>query len=661
MASHTLDPEQGVRLLPQPGVRGFKVQDDCKENESAAFSEFQVQGGSGADTEEDFERHQWSSKREYMLSAIGFCVGVGNIWRFPYMCTRNGGGAFLIPFVLSLIVIGMPLMFLEMSLGQFTGRSTVHSLSVCPLAKGVGYAMAVLSLVAFWYYNTIQGWALYYLVMSCQTTLPWSLCGQWWNTPSCTDFSTAFKSGHGNHDNTSVLAANASSDWYNATNVIAGAVMLNMTSAPTNMTEVKQVSSAEEFWQHNVLRVSGGLHEPGELVWYLVVALGAATLFLFLALVKGVKSSGKVVYVTAIAPYVVLTILLVRGATLPGALDGILFYLTPDFSRLLDPQVWVEAVLQVFYSLGPAWGGIPTMSSYNKFNNNCLRDSIILTFVCEGTSIFGGFAIFAVLGYMARETGLAIDKVVSSGPGLAFIVYPEAISRLPIPQLWAVLFFIMIFTLCCDSLLANGECVLTVLIDRYPRTLTRHRMLVSAIFCVVCFLLGLPFVTQGGIYIFQLVDWFIATLSVLLISLLQCIVIAWVYGADRFGADIEMMLGRRPPMYMKILWCFVTPLVLLVLLVVTLMEYRTPTYGDYHYDVWGNVFGWTVALVSFIPIPLVAMQQLYKAKGSLLQRLRKTTQPDENWGPPGLKERILYRKEAAQRPPRQHWTDIIRR
>lgn len=86
------------------------------------------------------------------------------------------------------------------------------------------------------------------------------------------------------------------------------------------------------------------MHEPGELVWYLVVALGAATLFLFLALVKGVKSSGKVVYVTAIAPYVVLTILLVRGATLPGAVDGILFYLTPDFSRLLDPQVGVSSV-----------------------------------------------------------------------------------------------------------------------------------------------------------------------------------------------------------------------------------------------------------------------------------------------------------------------------
>ena len=87
----------------------------------------------------------------------------------------------------------------------------------------------------------------------------------------------------------------------------------------------------------------------------------------------GVQSSGKVVYVTATAPYVFLIILFFRGITLPGALNGIKYYIVPDFSKLLEFRVWTEANLQIFYSLGPAWGGIITMASYNKFHNNCYR------------------------------------------------------------------------------------------------------------------------------------------------------------------------------------------------------------------------------------------------------------------------------------------------
>ncbi|XP_076469830.1 sodium- and chloride-dependent GABA transporter 1-like [Babylonia areolata] len=612
------------------------------------------------------ERGSWSNKREYILTMMGYIVGIGNIWRFPYMCNRNGGGAFLFPFILCLAFMGFPLFFLESALGQFTGRSPLHVWSVCPLVKGMGIAMSILSVMFVWYFNTIMSWALYYMVSSFQSVLPWSLCGQWWNTPRCSDLSsrTANATGAANITsgwNVTTSGWNASSGWNdNATYMTTMSMLGSTTGNSTDPKKIKVVTAAEEFWQHNVLQMSDGFFETGHLVWYLAVMQVIVILFIFLALLKGVKSSGKVVYVTATAPYVLLTVLVVRGVTLPGAADGILFYITPDFQKLLDPLVWLEAALQVFYSLGPAWGGLIAVASYNKFENNCFRDAVILSFIGEGTSVFGGFAIFSVLGYMAHQTGVPIDKVVSSGPGLAFVVYPEAISLLPLPQLWAVFFFIMVITIVIDTQLTGVETFLTVICDSFPRTLGRRRLLVTGIYCFIALVSSLVLVSQGGIYIFQLFDWFIATLTVTTVALLECVVMAWVYGADRFSEDIQLMVGRRPPMIIKILWCFVIPVLLAVLLVVTLIKYQPPTLGDYKYDSVSTAIGWCIALSSFIPIPGMAVYQLLKAKGTFMQRLRHTITPDEHWGPADPTRRQLYRKQMQQRKPRQRLLDVLR-
>ncbi|XP_076450373.1 sodium-dependent proline transporter-like [Babylonia areolata] len=644
------------------------------------------------------ERHTWGSKREYLLSVLGFSVGVGNIWRFPYLCNRNGGGAFLIPFILAVILIGIPMFFLETVLGQFTGRSPLHVWGFCPLIKGAGAAMSVMAVIVFWYYAVIMSWSVYYMVSSFQSTVPWTRCDGWWNTPNCTNtaYSSHVRAGLNNSDSavssnltlTSMLSSNLTS-MLNGTDGVSGwngTGVYNSTAG--NGTALRLVPAAEEFWQRNVLQVSSGFYETGHLVWYLAIAQVAVFLTIFLALLKGVKTSGKVVYVTATAPYILLTILLVRGATLPGAGRGILFYITPDFKRLLDAKVWVEAAIQVFYSLGPAWGPAITLASYNKFHNNCLRDSIFVSIVGEATSVFGGFTIFSVLGYMSYQSGVPIDKVVSSGPGLAFIVYPEAISLMPLPQLWAILFFFMLITAAIDTELACGETVMTVICDQFPHTLAKRRTLVTGVVIFFLMVTSLIFVSQSGVYWFQLVDWFVASYNLTSVAILEVFVIAWVYGADRFAEDIEMMIGRKPPVIMRILWCFVSPIILVVLLVFTLVSYEPPSYGDYHYDTAATVLGWMVATLSFLPIPLFMLAALCRSKGSLLQRLKETMSPDDTWGPadpdrrnlyrqcdPRLKEttspddtwgpadpgrRNLYRQKMMKRDPRRHWLDVLR-
>lgn len=110
---------------------------------------------------------------------------------------------------------------------------------------------------------------------------------------------------------------------------------------------------------------------------------------------------------------------------LPGAGEGILFYLTPDWNMLTTAKVWGDAAVQIFFALSPAWGGLITLSSYNKFTNNCYKDSLIVAVSNIGTSFFAGLVIFSIIGFLAHESEKPVAKVVDQGAGLAFIVYPE--------------------------------------------------------------------------------------------------------------------------------------------------------------------------------------------------------------------------------------------
>lgn len=207
---------------------------------------------------------------------------------------------------------------------------------------------------------------------------------------------------------------------------------------------------------------------------------------------------GKVVYFTALFPYFVLTTLLIRGASLPGAADGIIFYLTPDWSRLTEARVWADAAMQIFFSLSPCWGGLITLASYNKFHNNCLKNSISIAFGNCGTSFYAGFVIFSIIGFMAHELGVPVKEVAAEGAGLAFIAYPEAVSRLPISPLWSCLFFFMLLTLGIGTQFTLIETVCTTIVDTWPDQLRHRKAKVLLCVCIFMFLTGSIMCTQVG-------------------------------------------------------------------------------------------------------------------------------------------------------------------
>ncbi|XP_069123002.1 sodium-dependent proline transporter-like [Argopecten irradians] len=550
---------------------------------------------------EEFEREHWLHKMDSMFSLIGYCVGLGNIWRFPYFCMRNGGGSFLLAFLFFLVVCGLPMFFLDLAIGQFTGKTALHAWDICPLLKGIGPGVLLVNTVISTYYTTIIAWTLYYMVQSFYSPLPWTTCDNTWNTNSCITHNI-------------------------------GAVSNTSAGTASNVTLSGLVTSEEEFWQRGVLQLSSGIEDLGGLTWHLCVCLLAAWLIMFMCLVRGIHSSGKVVYVTASLPYVLLTVLLIRASLLPGAGDGMLYYITPDLNRLTELQVWLEAAIQVFYSLGAAWGPIMTLASYNQFNNNCYRDAITLTFICEGTSIFGGFVVFAVLGYIAHDTGKDISTVVTSGPGLVFMTYPETLAKLPLPNLWSVLFFVMILSVGLDSQFSTLETFVTALLDQFP-SLRHRRFVIHVVMCVVWYLFGLIMVSQGGMYVFYLLDWYIG-LSIPVFGFLECIIIAWIYGAERFSRDVSMMLGYGLPFTMRIALCFIVPLIMLFISVFAFGTYSPPTYGLYEYPRYAVNIGLFLGAMPFVLVLALACVAVHRAEGkTIMKKLIKATEPSDRWRP----------------------------
>ncbi|XP_071383100.1 sodium- and chloride-dependent GABA transporter 2-like [Centroberyx affinis] len=544
------------------------------------------------------ERGQWANKKEFILTVAGAIIGLGNVWRFPYLCYKNGGGAFFIPYILFLGTCGIPLFVLETALGQFTSQGGITCWrKICPLFEGMGYASHVIIVYGCISYIVILAWAFLYLFSSFSAELPWATCNNTWNTDACVVLN--------NH--------NATANW----------------TLPLNAT-----SSVIEFWQRRVLHLSNGIDTLGSIQKDLSLYLLLTWIICYFCVWKGVRSTGKAVYFTATFPYVMLVVLLVRGVTLPGASHGIHYYMYPNASRLADPQVWIDAGTQIFYSYAICLGYLTTLGSYNKYNNNCYRDSFLLCLLNSGTSFVSGFAIFSILGYMAQKQGVNISSVAETGPGLVFIVYPQAVTLLPCPQLWAVCFFTMIILLGIDGQFVGLESIMTSLTDVYPSVIRKgyRRELLLMLICIVCYLLGLFMVSEAGPYILQLFDHYVCSgPTLILLSICQSVIIGWIYGAERFCENIEDMIGYKPLPLIKYCWCYATPMICTGTLVFSLLKYSPLKFNNtYVYPWWAYWIGWFLALSSLAMIPITMIFKLAQGKGTLWQRLKTSCRPADD-------------------------------
>ncbi len=434
------------------------------------------------------------------MAAIGSAVGLGNIWRFPYVCYQNGGGAFLIPYFVALFTVGIPLLVVEFGIGQWFGTAAPNSFkNVNKKWEWAGWWALISAFVISVYYSVIMAWCLCYLFHSL---------GLVWG------------------ENASVFFSQ----------------FLGKTSSPF---------------------VLGGIQPQ------ILFALLFVWTSIYLILYKGVKSIGKIVAITVPLPTILLVIIAIRGVTLPGALDGITFYLTPHFSKLASPSVWLAAYAQIFFSLSLAQGIMIVYASYLKKKDDVTNNALIVALADGGTAFLAGFAVFSVLGYLSYSTGAGIDSIAGSGIGLAFITYPTAISHLPVAaSLFGAIFFIALLTFGIDSAFSMVESVAGGIWEKWRISKKKATFII----CLLGFLMAIPLATGGGSYWIDVADHFISNFGLVFVGLMECIVFGYIMGAENIRAHVnrisDIKLGRWWDYMIK----FVSPVILIFIAVASLVE-----------------------------------------------------------------------------------------
>lgn len=551
------------------------------------------------------EREKWPTRKDFYLSCAGGFIGLGNVWRFPYLCYENGGAIFFIPYLIALFAAGIPVFFAEVAVGQYTSEGGITAWqTLAPITAGIGYGGIILTCVLNVYYIVVLAWSVYYLIYSCVSTEElhkmWNSCGNSWN-----DVSTC---------KTVAMLKNSTNNDFDLTQFNS--------NNKTFMTPI------EQFWENKALKIGNDMSwsdlEPKNVNWPMFSCVVFSWIICYFCVWKGIKWTGKVVMFTATFPVAMLMVLLVRGVTLPGAWDGIVYYVVPRMDKLhllWGSKIWIDAVTQVLFSYALCKGALTSLGSYNKFRTNCYKDVYVLSCCNSGVSVVSGFAIFSVLGFMANDwnvEGVDVSNVAKSGAGLAFIAFPQAILQMPgekFQPAWAIAFFFMIFVLGLDSQFVGLEAVSTSVQDLYPslRQGRYKREILVGVICLISCLLALPMCTPGGIYLFKLYDYYGASgFNLLWLSAMQCIGISMVYGARKFWGNIVEMIGFRPSNYALICWKYVTPISCFGMIILKIVKFEKLVYPrpmagmDKIYTPAQESIGWFLASLSILPVFVVA-------------------------------------------------------
>ncbi|EEC15318.1 sodium/chloride-dependent GABA transporter, putative [Ixodes scapularis] len=528
-----------------------KTQDGLRENKTSAPT-VAARGACSSTKGASEERGKWSGKLDFVFSCINYAIGLGNVWRFPYLSYENGGG-------------------------KYVSKGGVGVWNMVPIFKGVGMASMVMVCFSNVYYIIIVAWIMFYLVSSFTSELPWDKCGNYWNTDSC-------------------LEPNG--------------------TLPGNVSFVNPV---QEFWERRVLQASAGLHEMGTVRGELALYLFLAWVIVYFVTWKGIHKSGKVSARPLLYCFLLGSEIVARK--LPwGSICGLTHVYYPDRGSTIgdrDDTMWEGKFHREIYILVRS-KNIDTILSFFR------RDSMILCFVNPMTSILAGTVIFSVLGHMAYISGKDVGDVVKSGPGLAFLAYPEVVAKMPAAPVWSVLFFLMLLTVGIDSQFCTAEALVAGFMDVWP-LLVKYRKYVTLVFCTIQFLLGLPMVMQGGIYLFQLVDSY-AVSGITLLTILFCSLNHPCYlptGSRRFASNIKEMIGYAPNLFFKLGWAVFIPFFCTTIFTSSIVQYKPPVYAKtYFYPWWGEMIGWLLSLVSISMIPAYAVYYVVSSKGSFSERIK---------------------------------------
>ena len=482
------------------------------------------------------QRENWGSRGGFVLAAVGSAVGLGNIWRFPYEAYTNGGGAFLIPYIIAMIVVGIPMLIMEFSLGHFTQLAAPGAFrEISKKTEFVGWWPILLSSIIVCYYSVILAWCLNYLIYSFQEVTPWK-------------------------------------------------------------------ADAKEFFFGQYLQFNE-THKLGQVRLPIVLSLLAIWIGMYFSIFRGVKWIGKIVLWAVPLPLLMLLILVIRGLTLDGAMQGLEYYLEPDWSVLKNVVVWRRAFGQVFFSMTVAFGVMITYASFLHRKSDINNNALVVGIADLATSFIAGIAVFTTMGALALKQNLPVQEVLSKseGFGLAFVAFPEALSHLPATQFFSVVFFTALVLLGINSAFSITESALASICDKSGWA----RQLVLPVMSVVGFGLGIFFTTEGGLSWLVTVDSFInGTWGIVLVGLVECLVVGWLYDVHILRRHANARSDWKIGLWWERLIKFVIPLILGSLFVWSLYDDFTSQEGFLVNSegeiIWPNIVGLGLMALAFV-------------------------------------------------------------
>jgi NSS family neurotransmitter:Na+ symporter len=469
-------------------------------------------------------RQYWPNQWIFILAAVGSAAGLGNLWRFPYQAFEYGGGAFVLAVLIGNLIIGIPLLLLEVGLGQKQQHGAADAFGgINRRFRLLGWSALTLSFLLLSYYMAVVAWSINYLVKAPQ--LAWG-------------------------------------------------------------------SDTESFFFDTVLQFSGGFASMGGISLPVLIGLIVGWIGVYFATFKSVTSISKVVAWTATIPFFILAVLIVRALTLDGALAGVRAFFVPQWHALADPQLWLAAFSQVFFTLSLAFG---IMIAYGKLKERTTEITQSVVWIAAGNfivSILSGIVVFGTLGYMAREQGVALSDVIASGPALAFVVFPQAINLLPaFSALVGVLFFAAFLALAVDSAFSLLEAFATSLRDRVQQISSERLTLYLA---GIGFLISTIFATGAGLAVLDVADHFIVNYGLVTIGLLEALVVGWFWKGEDLVAFINQHSKWRIGSSWYIAVRYLIPLFLITLLVWNIYNELQAPYGDYPI--------WALAIFGILPL-----------------------------------------------------------
>jgi NSS family neurotransmitter:Na+ symporter len=495
-------------------------------------------------------REQWTTRVGFIMAAAGSAIGLGNIWRFPYVAYENGGGAFLIPYFFALLTAGIPILILEFGIGRSErGSAPLSFRRLSQKYEWLGWWQVLLCFGIITYYSVVIAWALSYFRFSFG--LSWG------------------------EDTESYLFGS----------------FLNMPENP----------------------VTAAGWNLGGMQWHIFVPLLIVWAIIYYTIFRGVRKGIELISKIFMPVLLVLMVIFViRAVTLPGAAMGLNHLLTPDFAKILPPlfggdnaewyKVWVAAYGQIFFSLSIAFAVMITYGSYLKKKEDVNNSGFIMAFSNSGFEFLAAIGVFAAIGFMAYSANIEVSEAATAGVGLAFVVFPQIINSFPIwNEFFGALFFLTLVIAGITSAISIVEVIVSGIMDKWNAS----RKKVTTYVCAAGFLVSLIYITGAGLIFLDIVDNFINNFGIIISGMLEVILVGWLVKIHKIREENNLVSDFAIGHWWTIMIRFVTPIMLIYMTIINFIGEFSSPYGNYPLHAVLS-FGWGTLIIMLAAAFLLA-------------------------------------------------------